>query len=429
MINTYLNYLAQHKDSVDAILIANREGIIEYSAILSDKTKEFVNEGIIGQHLLDVYPSLTDLTSSHSRVLKSGQPIINEKQIATDNEGNIHEMINSTFPIRSHNEIIGTFEATIFLDHKVSIRTDLRQSLYTIEDIIGNNPQIVKLKEILLQLASSNTSVLISGETGTGKELFAQALHHHSIRHSGPFVSINVAAIPDNLLESTLFGTEKGSFTDATDKQGLFEEAHMGTLFLDELDSMSLSIQSKILRAIETQTIRRVGGTKDIKVDIRFISAMNVKSEEAIRNKNLRPDLFYRLAASQIVIPPLKDRAKDIELLTNRFLPSQFKISPMVRDLLSDYQWPGNIRELKNVIHYAVNIAKTETITVQDIPEYILFNRLNHNNIDLYDEHKSLAQMTGDFEKQIIKRVLSESRTLTEASNKLQLTRQALRYK
>lgn len=430
MINGYLNSMSKAKDSLDAIMIIGSDGIIEYSSLLSNVGRGFVNEGFVGKHILEIYPSIDKNTSSHMRVMKSGKPIINEKQNLTDYMGNQITIVNSTFPIYKEKEVVGTFETTTFINSNV-LKTFNRntKSLYSFDDIVTQDGEMIRIKNTLLKLAPTENSVLISGETGTGKELFAEAMHYHSLRSSGPFISINVSAIPENLLESTLFGTTKGSYTGAVDKIGIFEESNGGTLFLDELDSMDRNLQSKLLRAIETKTIRRVGGTNDIQVDVRFISAMNVDIDETIKSKKLRIDLFFRLAASRIHIPSLGDRVEDIIILSEDFLAEGFEFSAKSKKVLTSYTWPGNVRELKNTINYAMSISSSHVIDEEDLPMYIRRGDIEKEILNIKDESTSLADMTAEFEKEVIREVLSNSRTLTEAASKVKLTRQALKYK
>lgn len=429
MISTYLSYLSQNRESIDSITIVNRDGIVEYSAVLSGSNNELVSEGLVGKNILDIYKNLTKSTSSHFRVIESGQAIINERQTLIDYKGNIIQSINSTFPIVSENSIIGTFEGSKIYFNEVQHKNLNDDSVFKLSDIIGESVIMQKIKERLLQLAVTDSSVLITGETGTGKELLAQALHYHSLRSAGPFVSVNVSAIPENLLESTLFGVSKGSYTDAIEREGLFEKANSGTLFLDELNSMSMGMQAKILRAIETKKIRRVGDVNQIDVDIRVISAMNINYQMAIDSKQLRSDLFYRLAAAQLHLPPIRERFNDISALISEFLDEGFEISPVAMNMLLAYTWPGNVRELKNAITYGMSICKNKYITVKELPEYILYGSKKAETIKQNRSGKTLAQMTADFETEIIIDILENTSTLTEAARQLGLTRQALKYK
>ena len=217
MIGKWLNYMSKLHDGADAILIADRHGIIEYSAMFSEQENRLIDEGIIGKNILEVYPGLTEETSSHFRVMRTGEPILNEKQILTDFRGRQQILVSSTFPLEDDGELIGTMETSVFynkdsqLDSKNHWLTNPHKGLFVLDDIVTRDPEMLALKETALRVAANPSPVLIWGETGTGKELFAQALHSHSARSKGPFISQNCAAIPTTLLESTLFGTTRGA--------------------------------------------------------------------------------------------------------------------------------------------------------------------------------------------------------------------------
>ena len=244
--------------------------------------------------------------------------------------------------------------------------------------IFGQSTSIKEVRELIRIVAETpKTSVLIQGESGTGKELVANAIHHSSHRASQPFIKLNCSAIPDNLLESELFGHEKGAFTDAkTMKKGLFELANDGTIFLDEISSMKLSLQPKILRVIESQMFRRIGGVSDIKIDVRVVAATNTDLGKLVKNKEFRDDLYYRLKVMEITIPPLRDRREDIMLLSNLFLQEYNKefnrqiqgIDAKTEELLVSYTWPGNVRELKNVIERGVILCKEDVLESDHLP-------------------------------------------------------------
>jgi two-component system, NtrC family, nitrogen regulation response regulator NtrX len=244
-------------------------------------------------------------------------------------------------------------------------------------EIIGQSPAFVKLLEQIERAAQSQAWVLIYGENGTGKESVAHLIHDKSPRKDGPFVEVNCAAIPEELIESELFGHEKGSFTGATNKKiGKFDQANGGTLFLDEIGDMSFKTQAKILRVLQEQRFERVGGNKTIEVDVRVIAASNKKLEDEIAAGNFREDLYYRLAVLQLEVPPLRDRAGEVRLLVPYFLEffSQLHrgkpkhIHPDALKLLEQYDWPGNIRELKNIVERLVIMCPGEEIGVADIP-------------------------------------------------------------
>lgn len=251
---------------------------------------------------------------------------------------------------------------------------------YDFSKIIGESYAMQKIIHEVKKIADARSNVLLLGETGTGKELIARAIHFNSSRADKPFIPINCSAIPENLLESELFGHVKGAFTGAiTSKKGLFEEANGGTVFLDEIGDLSIGLQSKLLRVLEDQEIRPVGGTQSIKVDIRFISATNKNIEDAVKQGNFREDLFYRINVITIKLPPLRERKEDIELLVKYFVQrysselgkSVTDITKEALERLKAYHWPGNIRELQNIIERAILIAEDGLIKAEHLPDGI----------------------------------------------------------
>ena len=240
--------------------------------------------------------------------------------------------------------------------------------------IVGRSDQMQNVFKLIGQLSASDATALITGESGTGKELVARAIYHHSERAEQPFIAINCAAIPENLLESELFGHEKGAFTGATAQRvGKFEQCNHGTIFLDEIGDMSLATQTKILRVLQSGSFERVGGNQTVQVDVRVIAATNKPLERAVANREFREDLFYRLNVVRIQIPPLRERKDDIRLLVNYFLKkfSQKTPKPMAGEALAtleQYHWPGNVRELENVVRRALVVAKGDAILAADLP-------------------------------------------------------------
>ncbi len=245
-------------------------------------------------------------------------------------------------------------------------------------EIFGSSPKIREVKELIKIVGETpRTSILIEGESGTGKELVANAIHYSSNRRDNPLIKINCSAIPENLVESELFGHEKGAFTDAkTLKKGLFELAHTGTIFLDEISSLKLSLQPKLLRILETQSFRRIGGTNDINVDVRVITATNQNLTECIKNGTFREDLYYRLKVMVIELPPLHERREDILPLAKLFIDQNNRdlnknilgLSSEVEQVLQQYSWPGNVRELKNVIERAVILCRGNYLNIEHLP-------------------------------------------------------------
>lgn len=278
-------------------------------------------------------------------------------------------------------EIKLAIEKTISRHRLVSENTDLKRRLQvdnSFDKFIGTSDAAVQLKKLAMRVAVSESTVMIRGESGTGKDLIARAIHHHSPRCGGPFVTINCAALPESLLESELFGHTKGSFTGAIkDKDGLFMTANGGTFFLDEVGNTSLAIQVKLLRVLEDKKITPVGATQPLDVDVRLIAATNADLEDDVKAGRFRADLFYRLNVIPVVIPPLRERTEDIPLLVNHFverycqragLPAK-KISAEAMHLLVSFPWPGNVRELENTIERGILLNRSGMIEVADFPE------------------------------------------------------------
>lgn len=247
------------------------------------------------------------------------------------------------------------------------------------DNIIGTSPKMDEVYHLIRKVADTDSTILIQGESGTGKELVARALHYNSSRQHQPFVAINCSALPENLLESELFGHKKGSFTGAvSDKAGLFEEAERGTIFLDEVNSMALPLQTKLLRVLQERQIRRVGDTKTVPINVRVLGATNEGLLEKVKEGKFREDLYYRLAVIPIELPPLRDRVEDIPLLVHHFLKknanpnTQDKIDPKALETLQCYHWPGNVRELENAIERASALCDDNLIRVQDLPPLVL---------------------------------------------------------
>ncbi|MBN2736459.1 MAG: sigma-54-dependent Fis family transcriptional regulator [Spirochaetales bacterium] len=244
-------------------------------------------------------------------------------------------------------------------------------SHHQVNNIIGDSPAIIMIKEQIIKFAQSDAPVLISGESGTGKELVAEAIHLHSFRSNAPFIAVNCGAIPENLVESELFGSEKGAFTDAVQKAGYFERANGGSLFLDEIGEMPLKAQVKLLRVLEKKEILRVGGSKSIPLNLRIITATNRDIKEQVKQGNFREDLYYRLFVLPLKIPPLRERKTDIPILAAYFIEqvnkSKKTLSPEALEKLINHEWQGNIRQLRNVIQRAILLSNDNKISENDI--------------------------------------------------------------
>jgi DNA-binding NtrC family response regulator len=305
--------------------------------------------------------------------------------------------------------------------------------------IIGRSEKILEVCKILGKVAEKDVTVLIRGESGTGKELIARQLHFHSRRKEYPFITVNCAAIPRELLESELFGHEKGAFTGAiSSKIGKFQLAHRGTIFLDEIGDLELSLQGKILRVLQEKEIERVGGTENIKIDVRVIAATNQNLEQAIKEKRFREDLFYRLNVVPIVLPPLRERKEDIPLLAHHFLKKYqntarkkiMGISPSALRLLQEYSWPGNVRELENVIERAIALETSNIISSENLPEEIRKGAKEDILSGISEQGLDIDTVIDNLEKDLILKALEKTQGVkTEAAKLLNLSFRSLRYR
>ena len=311
---------------------------------------------------------------------------------------------------------------------------------YGIGNIVGRSKPMLDIFKTVSVVASKKSTVLITGDSGTGKELIARAIHYNSERRAKPFVVVNCAALPDTLIESELFGYEKGAFTNAYQRKvGHFEMAHGGTLFLDEIGEMGLPTQAKLLRAIETETFTRLGGTEESKVDVRVLAASNRDLEKAAKAGEFRPDLFYRLNVVSLQLPSLRERREDIPLLMDHFLRLKAeehslppkRVAPEVVDFFMSYPWPGNVRELENLVERFTILSPHETIMLQDLPEGV---RTQDHTSTLKDEvlkgSRPLSEAVDEFEREVIVKALEKTGfNQTKAASLLGTSRRILRYR
>jgi len=319
------------------------------------------------------------------------------------------------------------------------------QERYHIKNLIGTTPEMKEIFRLIEKVAKTDSTVLIIGESGAGKEVAARAVHYQSKRSKGPFVSINCAALPENLLESELFGYEKGAFTGAAaSKMGLFELAEGGTFFLDEIGEMSVNLQVKLLRVLQERILKHVGGIKDISVDFRLVAATSKNIPEEIKAGRFREDLFYRINVIPILMPPLRTRVKDIPVFVRYFLDfyaqkhgrkEKFSVTPEAMTLLEHHQWPGNIRELENVIERMVVLAETEVIDHKMVKEVFAGAGLPRPYSPeaarpITNKSDNLKETVDSYERNLIEQALQEfSGNKNRAAKKLNLTRQSLQYK
>jgi two-component system response regulator AtoC len=316
------------------------------------------------------------------------------------------------------------------------LRSELARA-HDSDEIVGRHPTIEKLHGLIAQVARTPTTVLITGESGTGKELVARAIHHQGPRREGPFIAVNPAAIAETLIESDLFGHERGAFTGAHQRKlGKFELAQGGSLFLDEIGTLRPELQAKLLRVLQEREIERVGGTRPVKIDVRFIAATNTNLKEAVVSGAFREDLYYRLNVVPVVVPPLRERIQDVPLLVEHFIRRDNRrfhkrvegLSPEALAALNAYRWPGNVRELENVIERCVVLAEGAIIQLNDLPLDVSLPQ--QATKVRAAEALPLNEATDQFEQQIVLRVLERvGWNLTEAGRILEIHRNSLRVK
>lgn len=437
---------------VDGIIVTDMNAIVVYYSNFRPDVNDLREQEVIGRSILEIHRSLKPSESSIMRVINTGVPIFNELQILGAYNRKPIKAFNTTLPIYEEGKMVGVVEFSTYQEYpyerqKITIvpqnEKKVGARLYTIDDIITVSHSMTELKDKILKSAQTESTVLIYGETGTGKELVAQSIHSSSSRTNQKFISQNCAAIPDNLLEGILFGTCKGSYTDAIDRPGLFEIADGGTLFLDEINSMSLPLQAKILKALEEKKATRIGSFQPKSFNIKIIAAVNKEPRQCVQEGTLREDLFYRLGVVTLNIPRLRDRRADIFYITEHYI-HKFNdllnrkimgITSDVEELFAEYSWPGNVRELKNCIEGAFNMCSSRMIEMKDIPDYIKKNYENELNIVEpkvscnESDGRTLTILVEEYEKKLIKDSMDSSSTLAEAAKKLGISKQALNYK
>ncbi len=439
-------------DADSRILFLNDAGVRMESMDLRD---------IRGARTEDVYQMRDGSKNNVPEVIRTRKPKLNHRQYYTTRYGKDVDIVSNNYPIVQNGQILGGFSVMedwsrmdslhkqiLELQEKLRNHTASGKSRtaskltakYTFDDIVHISEPMRHVVSRCKQVAKSDSSVMIYGETGTGKELLAQSIHNASRRKDGPFLAINCAAIPENLLESLLFGTEKGAYTGAERRPGLFEQADGGTLLLDEINSMNLGLQAKLLRVLQEGTVRRVGGATEISVDVRVLSNTNIPPYQAMEEKKLRRDLFYRLGVVNITIPPLRERKEDIPLLVKTFIMQcNRKLERNIRDAdrhvldaFYAYDWPGNVRELQHAVEHAMNVLPDEysMITAEYIPEHIGGAAAQAEQSASDKQRDSLASTMKDMEYNTICRVLKETGgNISESARMLQMSRQKLQYR
>ncbi len=460
MEKKYFESLIEAIDIIDeGIHIIDASGQIVYYNSAAKRLDEIDVEKAIGRHILEVYPSLTFETSTLLRVIKNGKPIYNVEQNFVNYKGDKISTVNSSIPIVYNNRIVGALEVSRDItevrelsEKIVNLQRQLYEkgsgnagekkaktnAKYTFLDIIGHSKEMLKLKTLGTKAAMSDSPVLVSGSTGTGKELFVQSIHNSSNRKNKPFIAQNCAALPANLLESILFGSVKGSFTGAENRPGLFELANGGTLFLDEINSMPLELQPKLLRVLQDGCIRRVGSGSTVEVDVRIISAINEDINTVLSTNQMRHDLFYRLNVIALAIPDLSNRREDIPLLVDFFIKKYNEkckkffngISREVFDIFMEYSWPGNVRELQHTIESAISLYDGDIIREEHLP--FQFKNFQPNKYFTIDTStlQPLNVAVEKVEREIIVSALEQTNyNLSKAAQIINVPRQTLQYK
>ncbi len=381
----------------EGIIITDTGGRILYYNEAQAGIDDLRPGNVIGKRVGDIY-RLDWHDSLIFRCLEAETPIIGKLFFYRTCKGKLANTIHSVFPLHLNGSLAGAicFVKNYNLLEKVmsgystwSPNTPpewTNGTRYQFSDIMGVEKSILHALTMARLAAESSSPVMLFGETGSGKEMFAQSIHNYSPRRDNPFVGINCAAIPDTLLEGLLFGTVKGAFTGAVDKMGLFEQANGGTLFLDEINSMPIALQAKLLRVLQEKKIRRVGASGEVPVDLKIISSVNIPAHKAIREKQLRMDLFYRLAVVYIAIPPLREQPEGIETLTRHFIYKNnlvlgkkvCAVSEPVMSFFRTYHWPGNVRELEHLIEGAMNtIGPDTTLRISHLPPHLLLYQIH----------------------------------------------------
>ena len=415
----------------DGVMMSDYNGKIVIYNKAMEKLEDRKSSDMVGKFLWDAYGYKYEDKSEHRRVFETGHAVINKYEAHAYNNGKPRYVLYSTYPIVKDGNKIGVFSISkneTKLHSLLSEITELKRrfhrenqkeskksyksngTTFTFSDIVGSSEIMSNLIKEAQSIAWLENNILIVGDTGTGKEVFAQSIHNYGKRYNEPFIGINCSAIPENLLESILFGTVKGAFTGALDHSGLFEEAGEGTLFLDELNSMPLSMQSKLLRVLQERRVRRVGGSNSTPIKCRIISAMNEDPVDLIRRGKLREDLFYRIAGYTLYIPPLYERKEDILELSEFFINKYNRImnrnitgiTRELKEVMTTYTWPGNVRELE---HFIENImVRTEEddryLRISNVPEYLKEAIIGSNAMDsIVEEKESLPETLDNIEK------------------------------
>ncbi|MGF9976783.1 sigma-54 interaction domain-containing protein [Viridibacillus arvi] len=437
----------------EGVIVSDRDGSIIYYNKAQEEMEQMKKNEVLNNKLWDVY-KYNRRQSEHAHIFKTGKPIYAKYKAHSKTDNGPQYVGYSSFPIQKDGQTIAVFSIShteTSLKNKLLETIELKRSLvtkdlqvigntngtlYTFENIKGDSHVLKKAIEEAQNISLYDTDALIVGETGTGKELFAQSMHNFSPRANNPFVAVNCAAIPENLLESTLFGSVKGAFTGAIDQEGLFEYAKDGTLFLDEINSLPITLQPKLMRVLQERAVRRVGSNKLIPITCSVISASNEDPELLASEGRMRLDLFYRIAHASIYIPPLRERAEDILFFINHFLSTYQKkylkqniiLSPTLYKTLLSYDWPGNTRELQHLIENLVIQANSNETVFESFLPYYLRKKLSITD-RVEEMARPLKSILESNQANYIENILVRNKwNITVAAKQLNISRQSLQY-
>lgn len=446
-------------DYIDSLAVVDKNFKIIHSSRYNPRFGEKLLENMyldyIDQNFFEVYPELTQRESSMYRAIKDNKVVYNDNQIFTDYLGRVFNTRNLTIPIVREGKVIGAIELSKDitsiddLDRIPHLIKDVNKKKYyeyektTFLDILTVNSNMLENIRRAKIFSASPSPLLIYGETGTGKELFVQAIFNYSGLPRNKFIVLNCAAVPESLMESILFGSVKGAYTGADNSTGLVEQADNGVLFLDELNSMPIHTQAKLLRVIQDGVIRKLGSDKEKKINVKIIGAMNVDPLKAIENGDLREDLFYRLSSNLMRLIPLRERTEDISLYIDYFIKELNEIynksiegiSRSMLDVFMDYSWKGNVRELRHILESMVSVASEDILTIKHLPLYMkdrISKKLNNSTESNSIQPPSLPLMDSlrKTEHDLINRALIYTKGhITNAAEILGIPRQTLKYK
>lgn len=407
---------------------------------------------VLKKPFAEVFKNLDAKDSTLLQALHNKKSTINKNQTYLNKDGKKISTINTTVPIIYNGEVVAAVEvakniteiqemSNTILELRKEIEQpneikELKIKKYRFNNLVGKSSNFKAIIDIAKKASKSSASVFIYGETGTGKELIAQSIHFDGIRQNKPFLAQNCAALPETLLEGILFGTAKGGFTGAVDRAGLFEQANGGTLLLDEINSMPYELQGKLLRVLQEDYIRRIGGSRDIPIDVRIIATVNEKAENLIKQGKLRKDLYYRLNIIPIDVPPLRERKEDILILADKFIDKHnqrynknvWMLSDKAKEKLMNYNYPGNVRELENIIMAAISMIDDENVLTD---KHILINNSNNlTKIDYDFSEIGVDKYLENLEKDIIQNTLiTYQNNITKSAEYLKIKRQTLQHK